>query len=266
MYFSAERLALANKTVTETFEQTCVAWQAIPQWKTGDPSMTQVPSQLVNPPPPPFFLGPPLTSLAIPFQVTLAQAVAPSPDEMIALVIANTVKLAALVDNTVFPLLRPPAPVEQIAIPAPPTTQHMLDALLDARAKVETGGYRSPSCLITNTHGLKELTALTTAAIPATDVLLAPAHINSLQRVAALENPVPVNNPAIAYLLGRRQRIAPERAMDASAGEEAIDLAVTVPPSLEVVGDTINFIQLNIRITFMLRIKDVSGFVVILDP
>ena len=42
MYLSAERLALANQTILETFEQTSVAWQAIPHWDTGDPSQTLV--------------------------------------------------------------------------------------------------------------------------------------------------------------------------------------------------------------------------------
>ena len=42
MYLSAERLALANQEIQETFEQTCVTWQAIPHWDTGDPSQTFV--------------------------------------------------------------------------------------------------------------------------------------------------------------------------------------------------------------------------------
>ena len=42
MYLSAERLALANQTVQETFEQTSVAWQAIPHWDTGDPGQAKV--------------------------------------------------------------------------------------------------------------------------------------------------------------------------------------------------------------------------------
>ena len=38
MYLSAERMALASQAVQETFEQTSIAWQAIPHWDTGDPS------------------------------------------------------------------------------------------------------------------------------------------------------------------------------------------------------------------------------------
>ena len=36
MYLNAERIAVANKAVQDTFEQTCIAWQAIPHWDTGD--------------------------------------------------------------------------------------------------------------------------------------------------------------------------------------------------------------------------------------
>src|SRR5262245_29328184 len=34
MYLSAERIAAANRAIQETFEQTSVAWQAIPHWDT----------------------------------------------------------------------------------------------------------------------------------------------------------------------------------------------------------------------------------------
>ena len=103
MYFSAERLALINQAVKETFEQSSVAWQAIPHWNTGDPSQTMVQSDVVNPAPPPFSL--PLTLASVDFTVTVAQAIAPTPDEALALVIANTVTLATNFDNAVFPAL-----------------------------------------------------------------------------------------------------------------------------------------------------------------
>ena len=41
MYLSAERIAVANKAVQDTFEQSSVAWQAIPHWDTGDPAQTK---------------------------------------------------------------------------------------------------------------------------------------------------------------------------------------------------------------------------------
>ncbi|MGO9153210.1 hypothetical protein [Mycobacterium sp.] len=259
MYFSAERLALANQAVKETFEQCSVAWQAIPHWDTRDPSKTQVPNGVVPP-------GNPLTLGLVnqDFTVTLAEAIAPAPDAVVAAVIANTVKLAALVDDAVFPALGAGPSVTIAAGPSPPT-QADLNALIAARALVEAGGYRAPSCLITNTAGLQQLTTLTTSAIPGTNVLLRPADINALQRVDKL---APAK--AMALLLGRRQRIAPGGAMEASAGEEALDLAVGILPSLEVIGEApapnLNQIQLRVRISFVLRIKDPNGFVVILNP
>jgi hypothetical protein len=42
MYLSAERLAVANQAVRDTFEQTSIAWQAIPHWETGDPGQFRV--------------------------------------------------------------------------------------------------------------------------------------------------------------------------------------------------------------------------------
>ena len=48
MYLSAEQLALANQTVLETFEQASVAWQAIPNWDTGDPGQTRVRNDITS--------------------------------------------------------------------------------------------------------------------------------------------------------------------------------------------------------------------------
>ncbi len=260
MYLSAERLALANQTVKETFEQTSVAWQAIPHWDTRDPSQTAVPQDNLTAP----YVFLDLKPLPIEFDVTLAEAISPKPNALLSKVIAYTVKLAAAVDDAVFPALRKGAPAASIATPA---TADILKALIDARVLVEQGGNRAPSCLITDTAGLKQLTALTTSGFPGTDVLLAPANINCLQRVEKLEQPVPKTKAAMAYLLGRRQRIAAGGAAEASAGEEALDLAVSVPPSLEVVGDTdTNTIKLRVRITYALRIKDPSGYAVITNP
>ena len=45
MYLSADRLAIANQTALETFEQSSIAWQAIPHWDTGDPGQTQGPQR-----------------------------------------------------------------------------------------------------------------------------------------------------------------------------------------------------------------------------
>jgi len=50
MYLSGERMARANQQVQETFEQTCVAWQAIPHWDTGDPGQSYVRADDINNP------------------------------------------------------------------------------------------------------------------------------------------------------------------------------------------------------------------------
>jgi hypothetical protein len=257
MYLNAERFALANQTVKETFEQCSVAWQTIPHWDTGDPSQTQVPNDNLSAP---AFLSliPPLVQ---PFTITVAEAIAPTPDELLENVIANTVILAQKVDDAVFPTLRAGAHVEHITTPA---AGDILNGLIDARVWVEQGGYRAPSCLVTDKAGLKLLTALTPAGIPGTELLLSPANINSLYRVDNVEVP---HVDAVGYLLGWRQRIAPGGAAEASGGEEALDLAVSVPPRLEVVGDTpANLIQLTVHISYALRIKDQHGYSVILTP
>lgn len=167
MYLNAERLALANQTVKETFEQCSVAWQAIPHWDTGDPSQTTVPNDNVNPPN--NFL--PLTSLPKPFEVTLAAAIAPTPDELLATVVYYTAKLAADFDAAVIPGLLTATTPSQLVPGISPA--QLLTALIEARAKVEKGGYRAPSCLITDTIGVETLAASTIAnGYAGTDVLL----------------------------------------------------------------------------------------------
>ncbi len=42
MYLNAERIAVANKAIQDTFEQSSVAWQAIPHWDTGDRGQLRV--------------------------------------------------------------------------------------------------------------------------------------------------------------------------------------------------------------------------------
>ena len=100
MYLSAERLALANQTVQETFEQTSIAWQAIPHWDTGDPGQTRVRNDVV---PERRRASSPLDTQADHAdsvrQVTLAQASAPTPDALLADVMSATVKLARTVDD-----------------------------------------------------------------------------------------------------------------------------------------------------------------------
>jgi hypothetical protein len=260
MYLSAERMALANQTVKETFEQCSVVWQAIPNWNTGDPSQTMVPNDSLT--------APANVALNLAFQdftVTLAQAIAPTPDELLANVIAYTTQLAADVDTAVIPgLLTATTPT--VNIPWWPTAQQLLTGFIEARANVEDGGYRAPSCLVTDTFGLQYIagSTLLLSGDSGTDVLLPPANINSLHRVNTL---APATDPDVrGWLLGRRQRIAHGGAAGASPGEEAVDLAVSIPPSLEVVGDTAGNIDLRVRIRYVARVKDENGLVVIRVP
>ncbi|HXO82196.1 MAG TPA: hypothetical protein VN856_20175, partial [Mycobacterium sp.] len=65
-------------------------------------------------------------------------------------------------------------------------------------------------------------------------------------------------------LLGRRRRIAHGGAVETSPGEEPVDLAISVPPSLEVIGETsaeYGYIELAVRIRFAPRITDKNGVV-----
>jgi hypothetical protein len=259
MYLSAERMALASQTVQETFEQTCVAWQAIPHWDTGDPGQTYVRADDIN--------NPTAAALTldlenVDFKVTLAQAISPTPDALLAQVMDKTVDLAKKVDDKVLPSVRGKA-AAALPVSATPNGQDLLDQLIPARAAVEDGGYRAPSCLLTNTVGLTKLSQLD-GGYSVLEALANAANINSIQRAATIDSVAANKNKIRILLLGRRQRIAHGRAAEASAGEEPVDLAVSVLPSLEVTGETsTNEIELTVRIRFATRIKDASGIVAI---
>lgn len=278
MYLSAERLAIANQAVIETFEQTSIAWQAIPYWDTGDPGQTRVRDDVVDSP---GFLT--VVSDDEYFQVTLVQTTAPTPDSLIAEVIAATTKLAASFDKTVLEALGNAAFLNYpLAFLAASQTE-LLEILIDGRAKVEDEGYRAPSCLITNTAGLKEISALDNG-YPITEALLDSANVNSLHRTSLYNAPAidavkadgsPTTDasgnqisipkpPIIVVMLGRRQLIPHGAAFEAAPGEEPVDLAVSVPPSLEVVGETVDSrLELSIRMRFALRIKDPKPLVLL---
>lgn len=260
MYLSAERLALANQTVRETFEETCVAWQAIPHWDTGDPGQSTVRADDINNP-----AAPPLTltPIPVPFTVSVAQAVAPTPDALLAQVMAKTVELSQAVDDLVLPFIRNNATGPDLTIAAPGLPQDVLDKLIPARARVEDAGYRAPSCVIANTAGLIALTQLVNG-YSVLDSLLTAANVNSLYRAKKVVNSMAANNHVRILFLGRRQRIAYGGAPSASPGEEPVDLAVSVFPSLEVVGETAaNLVDMAVRIRFATRIKDADGIVVL---
>lgn len=262
MYLSSERLALANQTVRETFAQCSVAWQAIPHWDTGDPALTRVPDGTTN-------AGTFLTFQfpAIPFHLTLAQVKAPSPDELLTAAIAATNKLANTVDTDVLQHLYTTAATTAattITTTAAMAPQDLQDSLIDARADVEDAGYRAPSCVITDTLGLKKL-AQQVSGYSILPQLLTVANINALHRF----KPLDPTNPAKARMvfLGRRRRIAQGAAAEASPGEEPVDLAVSVFPSLEVVGDNAaGGVEFSTRIRYVTRVTDATGLIAIKQP
>jgi hypothetical protein len=196
--------------------------------------------------------------------VTLAQAIAPRPDALLAAVIARTTLLARRVDDDVVLKLF------TAAKPAPGTVANnqgvgsLLNSLIDARVRAENYGYRAPSCLITSTRGLQRLSQFD-GGYSVLQGLLDAANINSLYRIekppgAGTGGTVDPENKMI--LLGRRQLIRHGGAPSASPGEEPVDLAVIVPPSLEVVGETsTGNIELAVRVSLVLRITDNFGVV-----
>jgi hypothetical protein len=266
MYLSAEWVALANQTITETFEQSSVAWQAIPNWETGDPAQTKVRSDVTSlvqttppttPAPDPLGDDPvPITPLSVSFLVTLAQMTAPTPDALLAAVIARSVYLAAAFDaNVVAALNKAPQPAPGDNKDA--DTAKLMTALIGARATAEQYGYRAPSCLLTNTVAFTKLNQLDDG-YSVLEPLLTAANVNSLHRVDSLTD----GTKGTLLLIGRRQLIPHGGAAAASPGEEPVDIAVSVPPSLEVVGETkAGYIELAVRVSFAARVKDKYGVI-----
>lgn len=255
MYLSAERLALANQAVRETFEQCSIVWQAIPHWDTGDPGQIRVADGIVNKP---GFLT--LLHQEETFQVTLAEATAPIPDLLLTQVMAATKNLAKKVDGDVLKKLYTKAAKN---ITTKTGSGDLLNSLIDARAEVENAGYRAPSCLATNTVGLKALNQLVQGYYSVLQQLLAAANINALHRSQPLDPP---DSKTRLVLIGRRRRIPQGAAAEASPGEEPVDLAVSLLPSLEVDGENNRGgIQVSARIRYATRITDATGLVALKD-
>jgi hypothetical protein len=255
MYLSAERLALANQTVKETFEQCSIVWQSIPNWDTRDPGQIRVADGKYDTP---GFLD--LDVQEEKFEVTLAQANGPTPDSLLTEVMAVTKTLARKVDDDVLPKLYAGAENDYAT---QTDAQDLQDTLIKARADIEDAGYRAPSCLLTNTQGLTKLSQLVSGAsiLP---MLLSAANFNALHRSTLLD--APDSDPRLV-LIGRRRRIPQGAAPEASPGEEPVDVAVSLLPSLEVDGETgTGTIQLTVRIRYALRITDATGLVAIHNP
>ncbi|RAU94440.1 hypothetical protein DQP58_14195 [Mycobacterium colombiense] len=261
MYLSAERLALANQAVKEAFGQCSVAWQAIPHWDTGDPGQVSVPNGI---------LGASanvltLQSQSSPFPLTVAETIAPTPDALLTGAMGATKTLANTVDTDVLKACYAAAKGPNIiTFPASPVTaQDLQNSLISARVIVENAGYRAPSCLVTNTAGLISLNQLVSGYYNLSEQILDAANINSLYRFEPLDG---TNQAKVRMvLIGRRRRIPQGAAPDASPGEEPVDLAFSVLPSLEVDGEVItagaSTIQFSPRIRYATRITDATGVV-----
>ncbi|MHA3023480.1 hypothetical protein ACXPWS_24835 [Mycobacterium sp. BMJ-28] len=265
MYLSAERVAIVNRTIQQTFEQSCIAWQAIPHWDTGDPGQTEVTNDNLG--------TVKILAAAKPVGVTLAQLTAPTPDSLLAKITGAVVDLAAAVDSVVFPQLRNSVLAPSVFNFTTTAPNDILSALIEGRVSVETAGFRAPSCLFAAKSTIKDLHQLFGGYAPVKDALLDAGNVNSLYRVSDLGLPVaggfiPKAQPTVrGILLGRRQRIAPGYAPEALPGDEPVDLAVSIPPSFEVIGETApNTIGLNVRIGYALRVKTAGGLVVFSGP
>jgi hypothetical protein len=203
--------------------------------------------------------------MAVSFEVTLAQASAPTPDALLAAVMSRTVELAQKVDTAVLTGLLKSE--KETSNKDSDLVQRVLNTLIDARQDIEDVGYRAPSCLITSTEGVKALSQLAKGVTVDTERVLAAANVNSMHRATQLNEPngaSGTDKQIRLLMLGRRQRIAHGCAAAASPGEEPVDLAVSVPPSLEVVGETADgTVELAVRIRFATRIKDVHGVVAV---
>lgn len=255
MYMSAERFALANQAVRETFAQCSIVWQSIPHWDVGDPGQITVADGKFSPP---GFVN--LIYKRKKFQVTLAQANAPTPDALLTEVMARTKVLARIFDNNILPKLYTNA---TLSLPTNNGATDLLNQLILARAHVEDGGYRAPSCLITNTIGLTNLSQFSGGTF-ILEPLLAAGNINALHRTSKLNGD---DKHTRIVVLGRRRRIPQGAAPEASPGEEPVDVAVSVPPSLEIDGETGGGnIRLTARIRYALRITDDRGLANIHEP
>lgn len=287
MSLTQERLEIANRAVRQTFERSSVAWQAIPHWDVGDPGRVRVRSEVshtlagrIDPFNPPLGQGP-LNSVPVAldqdgefFSVSVAHAVAPTPDGLLAAVIPRAVTLARAFDDAVLtevgsraiatngPWRRPVS----IGAGAPPLAERILTELIEARALLVESGYPAPSGLVVSTRWLGLLNSWQ-GSYPVYQSVLTGANVNAVHQSSLLQAVVVAGQPReLMLMIGRSAEIPPGQAPNASPGEEPVDLAISVPPGLELVGDDgAGGIELGIRIRFGVRFKDERGVVVLFD-
>jgi hypothetical protein len=300
MSLSPDRKAIADRAIQQTFERASVAWQALAHWDTRDPAATVIRNDVVftfatadarHPTRPltgPFGIAhlEPETK-QVKFTMTLAQATALTPDALLASVIPRTVTLAQDFDDAVLqnilepykaavlklankkdadwynPLLE--ALAQNVQPPNDPgsTPGRILSQLIRGRQLLEDSGYRAPCCLISSTGHFKDLHQWVDGDVAA-HKLLAGVNANSLHRNTKLDvATVAGAQMNVSLMIGRRQEFPGGCASGVSPGEEPVDLAISVPPSLEVIGENAQGnVELAIRIRFATRVKDQRGIVV----
>jgi hypothetical protein len=295
MSLSDATIHAANDAIRQVFETTSLAWRTIPHWVTGDPAQTFIrndswfafPPPGPPPPPPPVALpiggaALPVTDRAVPFLVTHAQATASTPDQVVAAATATAVNVVAAFDSDISAALVTPGLAPNVGPPhsepvnpgaggpfedagglaLPPTAE-----LIGAATTLQFAGYQQPRCVWAGFDYFDAFHRANGAdlALPASAQVL---NMSSLYWSTAY-NAFVDNGVArvIVAIIGRRQYIQPGRAFEAAPGPEPIDLAVSVPPSLEIVGeDGFGRIQLAVRVKYALRFKDHRAVVVWHNP
>lgn len=285
----------ANRAILKVFETTSLAWRTIPHWLTGDPGRSAIRSDswfsYQDPPGPgigePLAEGPyggpavAITDLSRRLNVTHAAATAATPDQVASAASAAAVALVREFDDAVAIGLATPVVANGAAQGIAPGVFQDEDGepkvpstdLLDARDQVETAGYLGSRSVWAG----GDFFAAFHQTIGTRLILGACAEVlqaGSLYRWSPNVDPAVISierdNKPVAYqiattmvVIGRRQEIAPGRAFEAPAGQEPIDLAVAVAPSLELVGDNpAGDIELAVRIRYALRFKDHRAVVV----
>jgi hypothetical protein len=214
-----------------------------------------------------------------PFTLTYAQAMDARADALLNNAIAHVTILARKFDQAVVTALETPAfdagPPQNpndfawyLELANPAATNDIRLALMTGRRLLEDSGYRASASLLASAAHFDDLYRLSASDELLAGPLLTAGNISSVDRVPALDasqDTLRSGSGGINRMLmiGRMQEIPPGGAGDATAGEEPVDLAVAVPPSLEVIGDdTASNVQLAVRIAFATRVKDARGVVV----
>ena len=270
----------ANRAIREVFETSSVAWRTIPHWETGDPAQTAVRADTVFEapfppdafPPPQPAPGPfgaasrPILTLRQPFLTSYAQATAPTADQVVAGATTVASYLAEALDRAIGPVLEAASATsidlnhadggdfDDAGAGTPPVAK-----LLEAREAVEKAGLHSPRAVWASP---KYMAAFHRSNGP--DLILQAIaqvlEMSTIDGVATLKGGAGFTQGAL--LIGRRQVIAPGRAYEYAPGPEPVDIAVAVPPSLEIVGDNAaGEVELAVRLRYALRVKDARGLV-----